>query len=235
LVAALHALVLAQTRDVSNKEFHMHKRTILLTGLTLLAASTGVVVRTEQTAATSQSVRPGEHAHLTHAVSPQASGPRSGVQLAVAGQGVTTTLPVVVDGAKDPQSIPDALAYRHFIRALAESARSANPTSLQVARRQALLARVGLSSDDRAAFIGALSGVDGQLAQVARARKQYSREAISAGTAREPLQTLRLQEGEILDATRGRLEGALSGEGVRRLQTHIQEQVKKRIVIYGDR
>jgi hypothetical protein len=64
------------------------------------------------------------------------------------------TLSIVVDGSKTPDQIPDDLAYRHFILAVAEHQ---SPTKDAVERREARLSPIGFSKQDHDACVLALA------------------------------------------------------------------------------
>ena len=140
-------------------------------------------------------------------------------------------LRVAVDGATDPEAVPDDLAYRHFLMALAV-ARTA--PSAQVARRDALLATVSLSAADQAAMKTALIEVRERLDHVSQRRRQFTPESVVSVAAQVALVDLRREENEIIAVARARVESALSVEGFVALDRHIQDHVKRRIVIYGD-
>ena len=60
--------------------------------------------------------------------------------------GPTTKLVVLVDGAKNPEQIPDDLAYRHFLVAVATHEK---PSAEESGRQKAQLAPLGLAEADR--------------------------------------------------------------------------------------
>ena len=137
------------------------------------------------------------------------------------------SLPVAVDGASDPNSIPDALAYSHFILATAERS---DATPERRMRRDAYLRAAGLSREDRASYVRALEGVAEQLQALS---EQASAVAAKSGSP-TVLASLRTQRSSLLELSRSRVINALSHEGGERLEAHIRERVKKRIVVYGD-
>jgi len=137
-----------------------------------------------------------------------------------------SSFPVAVDGSKTPDRIPDYLAYRHFIMITAVPATA---STRQVGRRDAFLARVNLSENDRAAYLNALAGVDEQLSQIAAERRHLS--GTSADGSR--FATLKLSEDRVFDDAQTRVRSTLSAEGGKRLDAHIQD-IKRAIVIYGD-
>jgi hypothetical protein len=142
------------------------------------------------------------------------------------------TLPVAVNGANAPEKIPDDLAYRHFLMALAIPD---NATSYQLARRNAFLRPLRLSADDRAGLIGALRGVNEQLdaiAQDARAR-DGAPDANVISDATVILDRMRVKRTGVLDAARSNVSASMSAEGQLRLNSYVTTHVKSHIIIYG--
>src|SRR5689334_10389736 len=70
-------------------------------------------------------------------------------------------LPIAVNGATNPELIPDSLAFRHYFLAIAISRDAPAP---ERERRASLLATAGLSSADGAALIACMDGVRERLA-----------------------------------------------------------------------
>jgi hypothetical protein len=132
------------------------------------------------------------------------------------------TLGVTIDGAKNPELIPDDLAYAHFIRATASSA-----TPQAVQRREALLTRAGLTRDERQSYAQALGDVQARLDAV---RVQLGAAAASA-TPDERAQLQRVENDIIADA-RESLRSGLGAAASARLDEHVQTHVKSRIRIY---
>jgi hypothetical protein len=140
-------------------------------------------------------------------------------------------LPIAIDGSREPGRIPDRLAYFHLIRALSQPA---TPTKQETARRNALLNPIGLAPADRAALVAALSGVREGLDRVAVARRGLKSEALVEVSAQITAATLKREEDTLLGDAFTRLTTTLSADGVNRLQFHVRNHVKQRIVIYGD-
>lgn len=136
-------------------------------------------------------------------------------------------LPLAVDGSEHPEQVPDNIAYRHFISTISEAA---DATPQQRDRRQVFLKRVGLSQEDYEAVLQSVENLREQLTAIREQRAMLDRTA--SATA---LQTLRLQEGQLFEATRLRIISALTSDGRRQLDSYIQENVKRRIKIYGTR
>src|SRR5262245_38830876 len=138
----------------------MRAKYVVLLGLTvsLLGLSTGVggsALRKGR-----ESVGARRYTSSSVGVSPVGSVVNAGVRTATRQGG---KLPLLVDGAQTPDLVPDDVAYRHFILLTAVSATA---TANDVARRDAFLARVGLSPADRTAYLGTLSQVKDQLADI---------------------------------------------------------------------
>lgn len=136
-------------------------------------------------------------------------------------------LPIAADGSKDPDSIPVALAYRHLIRFLAVP--DANPPTDLLARRDHQLRQIGFSKLDNAAAALALRGVREQLDSIEEERKSIDTAAADALHFSE----LMTRERDLLDSAGERLRSALSVGGAARLDKHVYEHVRRRIVIYG--
>jgi hypothetical protein len=140
-------------------------------------------------------------------------------------------VPIAVDGAKTPRNIPDELAYRHFMMAVAVPLQA---SAKQMARRDALLATVGLSKRDHSAVVRSMRTVREGLDQVVHTRRQIPQNAQVSVSTQVSLSALRGQENQIFKNARTRLRDSLSWEGGMRLDKHVQDRVKRRIVVYGD-
>jgi hypothetical protein len=132
-------------------------------------------------------------------------------------------LPLLVDGALTPEQVPDAVAYRHFISVTAVSATAS--TAADRYRRDALLEQAGLSAADRASYLAAITNVKDSL-QAIDQRMQVTSDVPS-------FDALKQQRRDLLDAAAARIRASLSADGTKRLQKHIDANVKKRIRIYG--
>jgi hypothetical protein len=133
------------------------------------------------------------------------------------------SLPIAVDGAKTPERIPDAMAYAHFLAAIAEPL---NASPERARRRASMIARIGLTAADSSAIVGALAGVREQVNVIHEARS-----STNPPTSNELAS--QTQEERILIEARERVYRALSSDGVKRLDRFVREHVKTRIVIYG--
>jgi hypothetical protein len=138
-----------------------------------------------------------------------------------------TKLPVVVDGRTRPELIPDWLAYHQLITA------SAIPTSAspqQINLRDARLKSMGFSQQDRDAYIAALSNVREELDQVAADQEMWT---VDTPTAIAMRKALRGRRDQILEDTRVRLQTSLTSDGTIRLNSFVQNQWKRGLVVYG--
>jgi hypothetical protein len=122
-------------------------------------------------------------------------------------------LALAIDGAINPELIPDDRAYAHYLKAMAS-------VSPQV--RAGALMRAGLNESDRAQFADALSDLKGELEALSALRKT------NAIPQKELLQRQRLAETD----ARARVQGALSPRGMAQLDRYIRDTVKQRIKIY---
>jgi hypothetical protein len=149
----------------------------------------------------------GQHVH------PMSTAPGAGLG----------SLPVVVDGSKNPQSIPDALAYSHFFTAVAAHF---NPTPQEQGRQNAQLTPLQLAATDLTAFTGLMSTFRVQLDQIEGTFKAAA--ASPAGLA-----NLQTQKSDLVATTRANLQQALTSAAVIRIDQYVQTRVKTHIVIYG--
>jgi hypothetical protein len=126
----------------------------------------------------------------------------------VAGGGLLVT----VDGAVNPEAIPDERAYTHFLTAMA---------SADVATRTAALTKVGLDRPDRAAFVAGLGSLKGDLDAVSAMRR----------TGESPERVLQSQQAAT-EGARARIQQTISAVGYQRLEGYIRTNVKRGIRIY---
>ena len=142
-------------------------------------------------------------------------------------QGITGTsilrIHVGVDGRKNPELIPDSLAYRHFIRATSSTSVAGTK------RRNALLKRAGLTVQDRLAYVEALGDVDAQLNSIRQARRSEG-----GSLPQSTLTRLFDSENQAFSDAQARIHAGLSVEGAAKLDAHIQDYIKRRIVIFDD-
>jgi hypothetical protein len=142
--------------------------------------------------------------------------------------GAMAMLPIAVDGAKDPERVPTAVAYRHLIAIIAIRDHDASAESIE--RRRVHLSRIGLSEADEQALSAALRGVGDELNSLEQARRNTPSDAFGAAL---DLNAIRVQERDLLDTARERFGSTLSADGSARFDSYVQQHVKRRIVIYG--
>ena len=135
-------------------------------------------------------------------------------------------LPVIVDGSKTPDQIPDELAYQHYLKAI-----SAHPDPLpqERDRQAAQLNALNLSSSDRRALIAVLASLRTQLDLIENTRRSIR--PGPAGAAQ--LSDLNIQENTLLTTALGNLRASMTLDGSYRLDQFVKTHVKARIKIYG--
>jgi hypothetical protein len=129
----------------------------------------------------------------------------------------SSTIPVAVDGAAAPGSIPDKVAYRHFI--LSGLSRG-DGGAAAIVRQRAVLRKVGLSTSDSVALTHTLASIASRLDQLP--------------AMIEDLPSRRLAREAVLDQAKQELYIGLSPAGVARLDAYVKDRVKLRITIYGE-
>ncbi len=133
-------------------------------------------------------------------------------------------LPVLVDGSKTPDQIPDDLAYHHFILSVAEHQK---PAQIELTRRETRLRSVGLSAEDHARAISALAGLREKLDAIESARAENAT-ALDSAVAN----ALRAQEDAAIAGVRAALS-RMSPDGQSKLHDYMTTHVKRCIRIYG--
>jgi hypothetical protein len=131
-------------------------------------------------------------------------------------------LEVKADGAKNPNLISDDRAYTHFLISTIGNGEK------DVARREALLARAGLTKGDRAAYTEAIAELGVQL-PIAMAQRGTAVRNESPSEYQSALE----KERVLIDAARLRVGAALTPVASAALDAYIQKQVKPHIVVYG--
>lgn len=130
--------------------------------------------------------------------------------------------PTVIDGAKNPELIPDAVAYRHVLLILSTPA---NPTPEQSVRQAAFLTtKLGLGPTDQIRLMGILSEFRGQHdALVNRFNAQAT--ALQAQGIQLDSSELRQQLDDLVNATRTRLS-ILSTTAQNIIEAAVKDQKK---------
>jgi hypothetical protein len=121
---------------------------------------------------------------------------------------------IVVDGASTPDLIPDDLASRHFLAAVATSGR---PSTADLKRIDLVVSAIGLSAKDRVAFEEAVRGLSDKVAAAER--------ATAPGTPGS-------RRTEVLDSVRDELCNQLSSIGHEKFEQFIRSHVRPKITIY---
>ncbi len=108
-----------------------------------------------------------------------------------------------------------------------------DPTKEEIDHRHAVLARIHLSNmADYDSFVSAVSGLRGQLDAIYQEREGTR---MDAPDALSRLDALKNRHNQLLDQVRERLRTSLSFEGFVLLDSYVRDQVKRGIVIYGER
>lgn len=131
-------------------------------------------------------------------------------------------LEIKADGAKNPNLISDDRAYTHFLISTTGNGEK------DVARREALLARAGLTKGDRDAYTEAIAELGVQLPTVMAQRATALR-----NESPSDYQNALDRERAMLDSARLRVDAALTPVARAALDTYIQQNVKPHIVVYG--
>jgi len=131
-------------------------------------------------------------------------------------------LPVLVDGSKNPEKIPDNLAYWHFFAAVAAHV---TPTAKEQGRQNAQLLALNLSAVDRQNFVAALAGF--------RATLDGIEATLLAQASAAQVVSLRQQKDSLLSSTMAALNSSLTADGLAKLNGYVTTHVKQHIVIYG--
>lgn len=140
---------------------------------------------------------------------------------------VSRNLKVSVDGRVSPREVPDEIAYRLYLKMLASPDAS---NELAARRRNAFIGRLHLSPEDRAAVNDSLAGLSGALGRLETERRVSEKDSSVQGLAR--LHNLKSREQTELDTAANAMRGRLTIDGVDKLDSHIRDHVKTRVVIY---
>ena len=130
--------------------------------------------------------------------------------------------PGTIDGAKNPELIPDDVAYRMVLLGIAEPE---DATDAQKARFRAKIASAGLNEDDTAALLVILGAFQKQLdALNARANQILARDPLPlAGTPDyQRLVELSKQRQPVFAEAMSALPARLSVSGLAKLQAYVQ-------------
>ena len=138
-------------------------------------------------------------------------------------------LPILVDGSKTPDQIPDELAYQHFVKAVAAHP---SPSAQEQARQSAQLLPLQLSASDQQNLITTLAVFRTRLDQIELDAGQLLSAAPGPNTPAQ-LAGLKTQESALLTNTLSDLRLSLSPEGTNHLDQYVRTHVKAHVVICG--
>jgi hypothetical protein len=141
--------------------------------------------------------------------------------------------PGTIDGAKNPELIPDQLAYKMMLMALSVPP---NATDQQKRRQQARLERIHLSADDAKALLGLAaqfregkSSIDTQVSEIHKRNFMPHPDS----TDWEGLKGLRSREIQLLLDTTARIPQLLTERGVSNVSADLLN-VKRHIKIFPE-
>jgi hypothetical protein len=134
-----------------------------------------------------------------------------------------TKLVVVVDGSKSPEQIPDDLAWRHFLLALAAHAQ---PSAQEKNRQKAQFAPLGLSDADRQELVHQLGLMTAQLEAIDAERQASDGSDVSVAG-------FKARYDAAVSQAVASVRAALSDDGLIRFSRYIADTVKRNIKIYG--
>jgi hypothetical protein len=120
----------------------------------------------------------------------------------------------VIDGAVNPNLIPDSVAYRLYLFTV--SMRQ-SPTQVDQECQKAHLMRTGLSDADRQVFVGILSGFRTQYDALEAAYNALA----SANSTNANISTLLTQLDDLVQSTRNAINAQLSSQGAARLNAFV--------------
>ena len=163
--------------------------------------------------------RGSAHARAQQNLTPAASAPASAPP-----QVAQPDPPGTIDGAKNPELIPDEVAYRLVLLAMAEPE---NATDAQKARFQAKVAPAGLDENDIQALFGVLAPFQTQVDSLSAQSSQIlARDPIPPSGSPDYQQLVQLgqQKDTALAQAIGALPARLSSDGATKLQAFVETQ-----------
>lgn len=139
--------------------------------------------------------------------------------------------PGTIDGSNNPELIPDEVAYRVLMLAVAEPEDS---TKEQLARAHAKIARANLSDDDETVFLVTASrfkdkvdALQAQAVQITSGFVFVDPHSVQG----QQLSQLGKQQDQALDDALSTFQSRLSVSGVEKLQAHVQS-IKRKMKLY---
>jgi hypothetical protein len=130
----------------------------------------------------------------------------------------------VIDGAVNPELIPDSVAFRLYFTVVAPVSASASQTRAQAAH----LSRVGLGDQDKAALLTTLATFSTQHAVLIKSYNDGVAAAQATGVSPTAnYATFAAQQDALVQTTRDELGLALTPDGLARLNAHIQGEKRR--------
>lgn len=141
----------------------------------------------------------------------------------------SSQLPVLVDGARTPEAIPDGLAYTHFLAAIALEAGAPEEARK---RQAAQLLPLGLEPEHQEALKRILAHLKAGLNETERGLQEASR-GVQTLEASQRIAALLARRAQLPAAAVEEIRRALPEEALALIEEHVRTHVKRRIVIYG--
>lgn len=136
----------------------------------------------------------------------------------------------MVDGAANPELVPDSVAFRLYFVAVSQKP---NPTPEEATRQMAHIRRIGLEDTDQRALIDTLTDFktryDAMITQFNAIAEADTAAGIKPDTA-----TFLLNRDKLVQEVRDAIASALSQEGVAKLTNHVQSEKKNMKVSIGE-
>jgi hypothetical protein len=126
----------------------------------------------------------------------------------------------MIDGARHPELIPDAIAYRLFFLTVAEPA---DANAEQRARQRAWLRTAGLKDEDVQSAAAVLETFKSQYDELVALYDESVRAANETGTNPDPA-TFLSQQDQLVESTRDALTAAISPEVMARFDAHVRRE-----------
>lgn len=128
----------------------------------------------------------------------------------------------VVDGAKNPELIPDSTAYRLWLVTVSELP---NATAQDRDRQRAHLANLQLTELENLQLVTVLADFKGQYLSLIERYNESARAALANG-GQPDLKLFLQQRDDLVQTTRAAIALRLLPESVSRLDVHVQEHKK---------
>lgn len=141
----------------------------------------------------------------------------------------SSQLPVLVDGDRTPEAIPDDLAYTHFLSAIALEAGASEEARK---RQDAQLRPLGLKPDHQEALKRILAALKAGLNETERGLQEAGQGVQTPESSRR-IASLLEQRRQLAAGAAAEIRRSLPEEAFARIEEHVRTHVKRRIVIYG--